>query len=342
MYRTVLASFWSDPEVKRLVRAGHKDAVYFALYLFTNEHTHVSGIYHLDLVQAERETGCKGAAKLFAMLEDKRWGNGKAGFAFYDEETETVWVRSMLRHQGRGAQNEKAAAKQLRTLHGSRLIAPFLETYPAVAQYCAAEIPIRQAEEPAEAEAEPEKKEAGPRPPSLTAQAAEVWAVYLEELAECKALLKMRDADTPVLTDARREKIIDYLRSHGLERVKDAPRGMRFSDWHMGRVGGKPKLSPEVVFHHTAKIHQIENLSSLYREARAAAAEPERRREGKPAGPVVDVATYRSRIIQELEKRRAAGLMTEGEHDKFTERVDKCKTLQDLKGIVSDLTRKPA
>lgn len=131
MYRTVETSFWSDPKVRRLSR----DERLLFLYLVTNSHTHVAGIYYLPVVAMEVESGLKGKplTKALQVLD-------KAGLARFDREREVVFVQKMFKHQGRGDKNQRAAAKQLTTLHGSPLIAEFRDEYPEVDKYIPAEV----------------------------------------------------------------------------------------------------------------------------------------------------------------------------------------------------------
>lgn len=345
-YRMMLTSFWSDPTVKRLVREGKRDAVYLAQYLITNEHGHVSGLYHLPLYIVTGETGIKDPAVIFPLLEDRRWSSGgEWGFAYYDQETEHVWVRSMLRIQGPGEKNAQAAAKRLRSVHGSRLIGLFGSYYPHVAALAgtvAERLPDPVAEPEAE-EAPEQEAPKGPREPATIAEARKAWAVYLEELQEVKGMLGLRGGDDPEATPARLKRIAEYIKSHGFERVCDAARGIRFSDWHMGRCADKKhKLSPEVVFSHTSRIHQVENLSGLYRERKAGASSPVQPGGQPRQAPTIPIATFRAHVIKEVEKRKEAGLIDEAEEEALTRRIDGAKTIEALKEIIRDLSRKPA
>jgi hypothetical protein len=130
VYRTVETSFWSDPKIRRLTR----DERLLFLYLVTNSHTHVSGIYYLPLAVVEVESGVKGKplTKALQALD-------KARLAHFDREREVVFVRKMFKHQGKGDKNQRAAARQLSTLHGSPLIAEFTAEYPEVSKYIPSE-----------------------------------------------------------------------------------------------------------------------------------------------------------------------------------------------------------
>ncbi len=124
MYRTIAASFWTDPKVKgmnpveRLV----------VLYLITNPHTHVSGIYALNLGYASLDLGLKEREVKSALDTLSR-----LGIALYDQDKDIVWVRNMFAYQGRGEKNAKSAAYHIREdLHGSYLGDLFIEKYPEI------------------------------------------------------------------------------------------------------------------------------------------------------------------------------------------------------------------
>ncbi len=123
MYRTIDASFWTDPDIRALSGTER----YLFLYLVTNPHAHVSGMYYLPKVMIEHETGLKGKA-----LERGIDTLSKGYLAWHDPKNEVIFVRSMFRYQGRGEKNNQAAAKQLKNLHKSPLINKFLKYYPEI------------------------------------------------------------------------------------------------------------------------------------------------------------------------------------------------------------------
>ncbi len=124
MYRTIDASFWTDPKVRRLTPDGRN----LFLYLITNPHTHVSGIYYLPRTTMTHETGFSN--KVLDTLSDTL---SSAGFCAFDAETETVWVRKMMKYQGKGDKNLRSAAHHItKDIHISRLIAEFIAAYPEI------------------------------------------------------------------------------------------------------------------------------------------------------------------------------------------------------------------
>src|SRR5262249_45764106 len=103
MYRSIDAKFWTDPHVREL----HPNAKLIFLYCITNIHSHVSGIYYLPKVLMQHETGLTSAdvTKGIDTLS-------KGYLAFYDDDSEVVWVRSMARYQAHGTKLIGAIAIQ--------------------------------------------------------------------------------------------------------------------------------------------------------------------------------------------------------------------------------------
>ena len=123
MYRSIVTELWTDPEVKRLSPVGKL----LFVYLITNPHTHLCGIYYLPKPTIRKET------KITERECDTLLGTlSQAALAWYDDSNEVVFVTQMFRYQGRGTKNELAASKQLLTLHQSSLIKRFLTIYPQV------------------------------------------------------------------------------------------------------------------------------------------------------------------------------------------------------------------
>jgi hypothetical protein len=119
----VQTHFWTDPDVRTL----HPDAKFLWLYLITNPHTHVSGIYYLATPTMAAETGLQ-ECLIDTLLPTL------SGIAV-DPPRSLVWVKNMLKHQAKGEKAFKAAAAQLKTLHNTFLIKDFLTVYPCVVPY---------------------------------------------------------------------------------------------------------------------------------------------------------------------------------------------------------------
>lgn len=123
MYRVIDGAFWTDPRVRKLAGSGKL----LFLYLITNTHTHVSGIYYLPRIVIAHETGIP--ADRLDTLCDTLSG---AGLVRFDAENEIVWVVNMFRYQGKGEKNTIAASQHLKSLHESPLCQQFASSYPEV------------------------------------------------------------------------------------------------------------------------------------------------------------------------------------------------------------------
>lgn len=122
MQRNICTKFWTDAKVQQLTPT---EKLIF-LYLITNPHTHLSGLYYLPLSLASEELG---------VLPDwtSVWVNYTThGMASYDPVQRLVWVRQMYGYQGRGESIERSVARHLESFHPSELITAFLKTYPQI------------------------------------------------------------------------------------------------------------------------------------------------------------------------------------------------------------------
>lgn len=125
MYRTICCEFWTDPKVRALTP--HQKLIF--LYLITNPHSHLSGIYYMPRPFIEHEVGLNGG---FA----QEWaGLLASGLIEYDERLSQVWVVQMLPYQARGQNADKGVANHLGTLHNSPLVERFLLRYPHIAPF---------------------------------------------------------------------------------------------------------------------------------------------------------------------------------------------------------------
>jgi len=129
IYRTICTQLWTDKKVQRLSVQGKL----LFVYLITNPHTHLSGIYYLPIELVMKETGLSNTLShtLFDTLSAP-----ENDLVYYDPENSIVFVTNMFRYQGRGEKNERSAAVHNSSLHNSPLVAMFLERYPRVKQFC--------------------------------------------------------------------------------------------------------------------------------------------------------------------------------------------------------------
>lgn len=92
-YGKVSPQFWIGRTGKTLRTAG-AEAQLVSLYLLTNPHANMIGLYYMPLMFIAHETGLgiEGASKGLASAIE-------AGFCHYDEQSEMVWVPEMAAHQ---------------------------------------------------------------------------------------------------------------------------------------------------------------------------------------------------------------------------------------------------
>lgn len=199
MYRTIDAAFWTDPKVRRL----SSDARLLFLYLITNPHTHVSGIYYLSRGTIAHETGL--TAKAVNTLSDTL---SSAGFCGFDAESEVVWVKKMMKYQGRGEKNVRSAAHHIvEDLHHSTLIADFLDAYPEVKAIVGDRVSIGYSEK--SGGATPDSRSLNPDSRILIPEQEQDSAALFGEFQNVK------------LTDDEQEKLIaKFGHDSGLQRIE--------------------------------------------------------------------------------------------------------------------------
>jgi len=120
MYRQIDTKIWSDPEVKKL----NSVEKFLFIYLITNQHTHLSGIYTLPIAFIEYETEISKAI-IIKSLDTL----SKGYLVFVDRVSDVIWVVNMLKYQGSGAKIITSVENQLKSLHNTSLIPEFLEHY---------------------------------------------------------------------------------------------------------------------------------------------------------------------------------------------------------------------
>lgn len=91
-YGVVSPKFWIGDTGKAL--RGHLEAQVLALYLMTSPHATAIGVFHCPVMYMAHETGLgmEGASKGLAVLIE-------GGFCYYDEASETVFVKRMAAYQ---------------------------------------------------------------------------------------------------------------------------------------------------------------------------------------------------------------------------------------------------
>ena len=125
MYRTICCELWTDQKVKSLTPS---EKLLF-VYLITNPHSHMSGIYYLPipLIQYELNLGRGFDGVWMGLLQ--------SGLVEADATQSQVWVVNMFPYQARGYKADRGVASHLTTLHASPLLERFLQKYPQVIPY---------------------------------------------------------------------------------------------------------------------------------------------------------------------------------------------------------------
>ncbi len=121
VYRSINTKFWRDKKIKALDPVSKL----LFLYLVTNDHTHVAGLYYLPEPVIPHETG------LTSKQVDKAFNRlSKDKLAYYDSESESTLVVNMLDYQGNGGPKIKAAVnKQISLMSDSPLVELFTAKY---------------------------------------------------------------------------------------------------------------------------------------------------------------------------------------------------------------------
>jgi len=91
MYRTLDSGIYADPRWRSLPAAGR----WLYVYLCTNPHSHISGLYYLPQMFMMHETGLSPEA-----VETSLTRLCTVELCAYDEAGEVVWILDLLRWQG--------------------------------------------------------------------------------------------------------------------------------------------------------------------------------------------------------------------------------------------------
>lgn len=111
---------WNDPRVRKLSLV----AKLLAVYLFSNDRAHITGLYFFSPTIAADELDVKLQAVDGAFIELQR-----AGFCSWDEARRVVWVKNMWKRQPHGGVKIDRLPRYFANLNGSPLVSAFLERY---------------------------------------------------------------------------------------------------------------------------------------------------------------------------------------------------------------------
>ena len=240
MYRTTESSFYTDPFVKNL----KAPAKFLFMYLWTNAHSHVSGCYYITKKTIAKETGLN-IDKIDTLL-DTLYGR-----VLYDETEEMVWVKNMLKYQGKGARNHKSAADQLRKFPECVHIIPYLEQYPAVKTYLSDDFinrvsyRVRSQEQEQEQEQEPGSDVIGgpgeTTQPALTDYEKKV-ETYIANITD-QQIIKWKEACPHINVWAEIKKAVAWL--YAVQKEQRKKRFGKFLTNWMNNAEKRAKSDPE-------------------------------------------------------------------------------------------------
>ncbi len=132
-YGILLPSFWDGETGPAIARAGGSDAQLVALYLMSNTHANMIGLYRAKLDIIRVQIGSLSAKALERGLAACR----EADFADYDMETEHVWVHEMAKFRlglhkkpiDRKDNRATAAQRLYEKLTPNPFLGPFFKRY---------------------------------------------------------------------------------------------------------------------------------------------------------------------------------------------------------------------
>jgi hypothetical protein len=136
MYRAIDTSIYSDPKIVKL----DPNSKLIFLYLITNSHAHLCGLYPITQVIISNETGLN-LSQVKKSLEvlsiPLRYPFDTPSMPLigdflikYDYAFNMVYVRNMLKYQGSGKNIKVCVEKHLKTLHKCPLINDLVNNYP--------------------------------------------------------------------------------------------------------------------------------------------------------------------------------------------------------------------
>ena len=143
MHRTIDSAVWRDEWFTGLT----PPARYLFLYLMTNEHTHISGLYLVSKATICEESGMaekkvnallkllKYRVSVESIAKDRYPINDVSHQADMPLDTVLIWVHNMLRHQGKGSKVHSGAARQIATVADTKIARKFLKKYPGIKSY---------------------------------------------------------------------------------------------------------------------------------------------------------------------------------------------------------------
>ena len=238
-YSKVSPQFWIGKTGKALRKQGI-EAQMVGLYLLTNPHANMLGLYYVPQTYIAHETGLgmEGAMKGLQ-------GCINAGFCKYDEDSEVVWVVEMARFQVgdelRGKDLRiKGVQNEYDSLPENPYLAGFFDMYATA--FCMTEkrcdtSPLQGPSKPlASQEQEQEQEQEQKQEQEQTHVERRVASPDRDVVVEVFAYWqKTMNSPGSKLDDKRRKAIVNALKLYEPRQVCEAILGCSRSMWHMGQ-----------------------------------------------------------------------------------------------------------
>lgn len=126
MYRTIDTSIWNDPRIHKL----DCTAKLLAVYMFSNDRAHVTGLYFFSIALACDELGID-VTKIRKALKQLI----EVNFCQHDSERRVIWIRNMWKRQPHAGVHLNRLQDHFKALNGTPLVGAFLSKYPHLKQY---------------------------------------------------------------------------------------------------------------------------------------------------------------------------------------------------------------
>jgi hypothetical protein len=128
-YGVIFPEFWTGPTGREIRLRGGRDAQLLGLYLATNRHANMLGLYQLMVDDVRHETGLSLKA-----IERGYQVTTEADFATFDAVTGFVWVRQMARFRlglvnGEGLAVEDKRVQAINRIYHALPVNPFLGVF---------------------------------------------------------------------------------------------------------------------------------------------------------------------------------------------------------------------
>lgn len=122
MYRMIHLQIGTDPKV---INAMSLNAQHLFLWSMFFPFSHACGLYNISFKAAAEITKLSEGQFMEAMRELRMIGS-----VDFDLENNGIWVKNMMKHQGKGANFTVGTWKHLETVHSKRLVQDFKLTHP--------------------------------------------------------------------------------------------------------------------------------------------------------------------------------------------------------------------